>query len=134
MKYKEGLILILILVELLVASYIAYGDLTHTEGVCLTGASCGIVQGSEYGSLFGLKVSYFGLISFIFLLGIWYATHTKKIDRKYFVYTTFLGSIFAIYFISIQFLVLKTVCFNCMILDTIMILITIIAATEFYKK
>lgn len=138
MKIKKyniyiGLLLFLIVVEIFLSSNIAFfsqsGNGTY---FCSSGSSCEEIQNSEYGSILGIKVSYFGFFSFLFLfIVLIFSIKFKKLEQ-FFLLVAFIGFLFSIYFIYIQFFILKNICQNCMIIDSIMIIIFFISLKFFY--
>ena len=123
MEYFKGLILFLIIANITLSSYIIYTDLTGKEGLCLTGQDCKIVQNSSYSSIFGIKLSYFGLISFIILLIIFILYIKNKVNLLLFKLVTFLGVLFAFYFLYLQIFVIKAICSTCLTIASIAIII-----------
>src|SRR5437762_3168146 len=113
MRYIQGLIGILILAELVLAGSVLWGDY-HQETVCVFGSGCNEVQHSIYSTILGIKVSVFGFISFILLAILYVLAHTKTIKPIVFVSVAKLGAFFSLYFLIIQFFVLKKICSTCL--------------------
>ncbi len=126
MQYTKGLILIFVIVEIFMSSFIIY-ESSNPNAICITGKNCGVVQNSEYSTFLGIKLSYIGLASSLLLLVIFILTEKNKIKFKYFLYISIIGAFFCLYLIYIQFFVLKTLCSNCLIADTTMIIIAILS-------
>ena len=116
----------LIVIEILFSGWLVYKNLT-TADVCITGDSCNGVQNSDFGEIFGIKLSYLGLFAFITLL-ITYFVH-----KKVFLIATSIGSAVSVYLMVVQLFVLKEVCVNCIIIDGIMILIGIVSVVYFSR-
>lgn len=134
MNYLKGLIGILIILNLFLSSYYAYQDITNQNPLCLTGSSCLDVRNSQYSELFGMKLSMFGVISFLALLIIYILENQKRIPYRFFMIPTILGALFAIYFLSLQFFVIQKVCSTCFIIDSTAILIAIFSIINRPKK
>ncbi len=132
MEYFKSAIAILILIAIGVAAYLLYEDKTGSQ-VCIIGEDCSIVRNSEYSQIFGIKVSTFGLISTIALLLIHYLAFIKKIPYKFFLWTAYIGAAFAIYFLYLQFFVIKAVCSYCVSIDSAILLIFAAANYEYFK-
>ncbi len=99
------------------------------SGVCLTGQACSIVQSSSYNNLFGIPLAYFAIFSFALLaILLIYENKTKNL----LLYVSFLGALFAAYFIYLQAFVIKALCSQCLIIDSLTIIFFIIAI--FYTK
>lgn len=131
MKYLTGLIFILIAAEIILTASLVYSDLTQTT-FCIIGKDCSIVQSSEYNSILGIKLSTFGLISFIFLFLLYTLAYMKKHYYKPFLVAASFGAILSLYFIYLQIFILKQICANCFIIDVTMIIIYIISFFVFY--
>lgn len=81
--------------------------------------TCYIVQTSEYEKTLGLNNSYFGLIAFPILLILTFS-HIKKPKtyKKRMIFFGVLGGVlFAIYFLYLQFFIIKALCRYCMVVD-----------------
>jgi len=125
MKNINKFLFILILIEIIISSYIAYSDFSGTIGKCITGTQCNDVQNSVYGQIFGIKVSLLGLIAFIILLIVFMLDQSRKIPRYVLPILMLIGTLVALCFIALQLFVLKQICTNCFIIDFIMIIISI---------
>ncbi|MBX4196266.1 hypothetical protein KW805_01625 [Candidatus Pacearchaeota archaeon] len=133
MRYTQGLIGLLILAELVLAGSVLWGDY-HQETVCVFGSGCSEVQHSIYSTILGIKVSMFGFISFILLAILYVLSHTKTIKPIVFVSVAKLGAFFSLYFLIIQFFVLKKICSTCLVIDIMMILIASLAIYDLLKN
>ncbi len=133
MEYKKGLILILIIANIFLSSYLVYQDITKIDGFCLTGQGCKIVQTSEYSSLFGIKLAYLGLSFFILSLVIYLLTLNNKIKKKYFLAISSISALFALYFLFLQFFIIKALCSTCLAIDIFAIIIFITSLLNLKK-
>ena|SRR3989344_7047906 len=129
MKYTQGLLVILIIVEML-ASIFIYQQSFNENTFCVTGGNCKAVQSSIYGSFLNVPLSLWGIIAFSILLILWYLSYKNKIKKIYFTILTTIAGLIAISLIFIQFFILKLICGNCLLVDTIAILIAIISLKE----
>ena len=120
-KILLSLIIILIIFEIIMSIYLIYLDRTRITGMCVLGSHCDQVQDSKYGSILGMKLPYLALISFIFLLFLFF------VNKKMFFSGSVLGTLFAVYLIVLQLFVLKQICINCMIIDSSMIIIFVLS-------
>lgn len=132
MTYLKKLVLLLIITEIFLSAFIIYEDYSGTYK-CITG-DCKEVQNSEYGQIFGIKVSVIGLTSFVALLGLWLLSHKNTKMQKLFLTATAIGALGAIYFISVQLFILKKICSNCIAIDITIIIIAILSLYEFSKN
>jgi len=89
-----------------------------------TETSCGIVHTSEYEHTLEIKNSYLGLGAFLILslLTISNIKKPKKIKKQLIKTGLIIATGFAIYFMYIQFIILKATCFYCLIVDILTII------------
>lgn len=114
---------------LALTAYSYYEDLTGSE-ICIVTEGCSLVRHSAYSTILGIKVSLFGLIASIALLAL-FLNKKHKVAKNLFPILAYIGSLFAIYFISVQLFVIKAICSTCLIVDIVVI---IIAALVFYNQ
>src|SRR3989344_1892701 len=133
MEYKKGLILILILVNIVLSFYLIYEDITGKTGICLTGTGCQTVQNSTYSSILGIKLSFLGVIASLSLLVLFILNHKKKISKIIFPIVACLGALFGLYFLFLQFFIIKAICSTCLAIDASTIVIALLSL-YIYKK
>ena len=123
----------LLLIELILSIYIAYGQYIN-EVVCFAGSNCSAVQGSSYGEIAGIKTSVLGSFAFAlsFLIYIWAQNSYKR--HRFFFGAMSMDALAAIYFISLQFFVLKQLCASCLVVDTFMLTIFALSFYEFHTQ
>jgi len=128
----KNIITFLILAEIILSLYIIF---IPEKQFCATGFDCEAVQNSSYAYMFGIKLSYFGLLAFSLLFII--NAITLYTEHKGFKHTLMiivsLGALFAIYFLFIQFFILHKVCSSCLSVDSLMILILLASIYEYRK-
>src|SRR3972149_5905636 len=114
MKYK---IFLFIFAISLISSIIITSN-PATE-VCTIGGSCDTVNSSAYGSFLGIKNSVYGIFifSFLIILTLFHINKPNKNTRKILHTSVILGSIVALYFLYIQFFVIRLFCSYCLIID-----------------
>jgi len=114
MKYKIFLIIFIISL----VSSILLTSKTST-GICKVGSGCDTVNNSRYGSTFGIKNSIYGIFifSFMILLTIFHIRNPSKHTRILIHLGIVFGSIIAIYFLYVQFFVIRAFCTYCLIVD-----------------
>ncbi len=114
MKYK---ILLLVFVISLISSLILFSN--SLTGICDPGKSCDIVNSSAYGSTLGIKNSVYGIFIFSFMIAITLfhmkkpSNHTRRIIHT----AVILGSIISLYFLYLQFFVIRVFCNFCLVID-----------------
>lgn len=134
MKLLTKINFALIILLIAFTSYIIISDLAG-KAVCFgEGSDCVGVQGSEYGKVFGVKVAYIGLFGLLVVLLFYSLANSnhseKETFRKYYLIAVSLGSLGAIYFLSIQFFVLKQICSSCLVVDFGMLLLAVLSFVE----
>ncbi len=114
MKYK---IFLLVFIISLISSIILFSD--SLTGICAPGKGCDIVNSSIYGSTLGVKNSLYGIFifSFMILLTVFHVTKPNKHTRNMIHAAVILGSMIALYFLYLQFFVIKAFCIFCFIID-----------------
>lgn len=125
---------LLIIAEIALCIYIGVSG--KNNYFCTQGSECDSVQNSIYGTLFGIKLAWFGAICFSILFILFLIVRVSKKNYWMFFVSSLLGAGFAIYFISLQIFILKKFCKDCLIIDSIMILMFVIIIFEFidFKK
>ena len=129
--------------------YIQENVSSLSNDVCFAGGinvgSCAQVKSSVYGSFFGIPVSVFGMIAFLFMaiaMGsfaislkhgkpIPHIEHDSYLDLLHIAFV--LGAFFALAFILLQITVIGAICRYCMFTDFIMIVSTILFIVSFKR-
>ena len=120
-KTKYGIILILMILATfasLILSFISLKEACSVLGGDPFG--CTVVQTSEYESMFlGIKNAHIGLIAFpiLAILSFLELKRPNKHQKRAITIGMILGSIFALYFLYVQFFVLNAICKYCMVVD-----------------
>ena len=119
MKYK---IFLAIFVIALISSVIITTN--GTTGVCKTGAGCELVNNSQYGSFLGIKNSVYGIIIFslMIILTLFHMNNPTKHSRFLIHWGIILGAIISLYFLYLQFFVIRIFCEFCIVVDLGMII------------
>ena len=120
-KTKYKIILTLMIIAFITSIILSFVPLDKACGESLDQkpGSCTIVQTSKYESTFGIKNAHIGLIIFPFLAIITFLElkRPRKYQKKVITLIMIGSSLFALYFIYIQFFVLKAICKYCMVVD-----------------
>ena len=138
MENKKIRLVVLILLVFLVilTGYLSLRTLSSPNSTfCLTNqdknSPCASVQNTSYGYFLGIQVYIWGFIAFsiLLILKILSATNNKynAAADKMFIKLAFLGTMIALYFIYVQFFVLKQLCSICLVIDGTIILIFILS-------
>jgi uncharacterized membrane protein len=120
---------LLIIAEIALCVYIGVSG--KNNYFCNIGSDCDSVQNSIYGTLFGIKLAWFGVACFlIFLIIFLIARINKKLYWMFFT-SSVIGVALAVYFISLQVFILHKLCKDCILIDSIMIIMFVIVIFEF---
>ncbi len=119
MKYK---IFLLVFLVSLISSIIIFSN--SSTGVCSIGGGCDTVNNSSFGSTFGIKNSLYGIFifSFMIIITLLHMSKPNKHTRRIIHLAIILGSLIAIYFLYIQFFVIRVFCEFCLVIDFGMII------------
>ena len=114
MKYK---IFLFIFVVALISSIAL--TLDSSTGVCTLGGNCDTVNSSPYGSILGIKNSIYGIFIFslMILLTGFHMRRPNRQTRKIIHAAVIFGSMIALYFLYLQFFIIRTFCTYCLIVD-----------------
>lgn len=132
-KLLLEIVFFLIMLEVFFTAFLVFAPSSNST-ICIFGSSCGDVQSSPYAYILGIKLSQIGLVSFIFLLGLFFLASKNIKYEFWFLLASFLGALFALYFLFIQFFILNQICSNCLIIDFIAIFICILSIFNFNSK
>lgn len=129
---KHKLLLIIFSLCFLASIILAF---MPVEEICgPTTSSCSVVQSSNYEQTFGISNSYFGIVGFLALIFLTISQMRNPKNHKYVFLKVgiIVSTIVAIYFLYLQFFVLKAICKYCMIVDigSILALVAIYAMKE----
>jgi uncharacterized membrane protein len=98
-----------------VAAYLTWVHFDETALVCVAGGGCETVQESEYAEMAGIPVALLGLAAYTLLLGlIVWDTPTARLAAAA---ISFVGLLFALYLLVVQFFVIDAVCVWCLVND-----------------
>lgn len=134
-KIVHSIILTLIVINIILSS-VSYMS-SRSQGVfCVLKSDCSEVQESKYGEIFGMKVSLLGTIAFVMLIILYSFALRKREIYLLFVIANGFATLFALWFVYLQFFVLTKICSSCMFIDFISIAVFLLSVYEFvkYKK
>lgn len=119
MKNKKEVILLIIFMLCLAASIIlSFVPLEKACGGVSNG--CYIVNTSQYETTLGIKNSNIGIAAFVMLIVFTLERRfykKTKLNKSIITLGVIVGALFSIYFLYIQFFVLKLMCKYCMVID-----------------
>lgn len=133
MKYVQEFIIIILIGLVALTGYMALLGFSNSV-ICVLGSDCVLVQNSDYGKIFGVSVSLFGVVAFGVLLILTFFG-LKRGSRSYNLFSIFtlIGAVFAAYFLFLQFFVIRKLCFNCIIIDFLMLVIFVLNGIHWMK-
>jgi len=131
MKYK--VILFFLFLAIVASTILSFIPINKA---CGSSAGCSIVHASQYESTFGIKNAHAGLVAFITLFIITFLHEKKPTKRKKQLILTglIIGSVFALYFLSLQFFVIHAICKYCLVVDLGTLLSLLVFLTIKEKK
>lgn len=130
MKYQ--IILFIFIIGLISSLLISF---TPSPTICNPGEGCDTVLTSPYAYTLGIKNSYYGIAIFT-LLSFVTLFHIQKPNKKtkYLIHLSMIiGSLIALYFIYLQYFVIKAYCKYCLVVD-ISLLIGLIIVIFNWRK
>lgn len=115
-----------------------YNKITYTSSACPIGGSCDFVNNSVYSEMFGIPVSFFGLLAFAFFLILsWVAWH-KRVDEtlalKVMVLFSGLTLLGIGYFVFLMLFVLEAICTWCVFSHLVMLSIFLFAVYHLHAR
>lgn len=119
MKNSSKYISILIILALIIIASAILSFVSIEQACGGVQTTCYAVQTSQYETTFGIKNAHAGLVVFSVLAVITFL-HIKnpsKNKKKIINLGIIIGTIFAVYFLYLQFFVLSAICKYCMIID-----------------
>ncbi len=119
MNHKKKYIILLIIFILCFIASAILSFIPPEEACGGSETGCYIVSQSEYAQTIGINNCYFGLIAFsvLIILTICHVLKPKKYKKQLILLGLIIGSIFALYFIYLQLIVIKACCQFCMVVD-----------------
>jgi len=130
----EWLILLLSIIGIGVAGYLAYVEFNQVEAVCGPVGNCNTVQQSEYATLFGiLPIGVLGVMGYLVIIILWLISlldlprYTRILNLALFGVTLF-GILFSIYLTFLEPFVIGATCIWCLSSAVIMTILFMLAA------
>ena len=98
------------------ASYLSIEHFRNLNPHCFLLKGCGIVITSKYSVIFGVPIAFLGAIYYfiIIILSFAYIDSLNPILRKIIIPLTAAGFIASVYFVYLQFFVIRALCLYCM--------------------
>lgn len=114
-KYKA--ILIIFILAIIASGILSFVSVEQACGGIQT--TCYAVQTSQYETTFGIKNAYLGffIFSIMAILTFLHIKTPSKNKKQIITLGIIAGTIFALYFLYLQFFVLNAMCKYCMVID-----------------
>ena len=98
----------------------AYLTIEHYKSdpiVCLIIEGCDLVLNSQYSTVFGIPISLLGTLYYflIFCFSVFSFRKRKETVFKYLSFFTIVGLIVSLWFVYLQFFIIKAICTYCII-------------------
>jgi uncharacterized membrane protein len=116
------------------AAYVARGNYTGAPLWCPILDGCNTVSNSPYSRVFGVPMSYFGFIYYVFMFGLAarlaYEPASKSLRFRVVLYAG-LGAVSSVYFIYLQLGFIQAICSYCIISAIVSFLLLLAALWHF---
>ncbi len=137
--WPRAISIVLAIVGILVAGYLAWAEVTNNETVCTDTGSidCSAVQESAYAKTFGFPVAVMGLLGYVAILAV--LVLEDQIDllaaygRTLVVAMALFGFIFQTYLMIVEATVLEKWCLWCIASHVTITLLLIVGVYRVYK-
>lgn len=110
--------LVLTAIGIINAAYVAHGNYSGTQLWCPIIDGCNTVINSPYSRVFGVPMSYFGFVYYLFMFGLAarlaYEPAANNVRFRAVLYAS-LGAISSAYFIYLQVGLITAICSYCLI-------------------
>jgi len=128
---------ILDLVGLVIATYLAYVEITHVEALCGPIGECNIVQTSSYALMLGIPVAVLGVLYYLAIGALWVGQRHlvgrwANLSALGLLGGTLFGAIFSIYLTCLELFVVRAICSWCLgsaVTTTILMLLVVVPIT-----
>ncbi len=126
--------LALTLIGIADAVYVAHGNYTGAPLWCPILDGCNTVINSPYSRVFGVPMSYFGFIYYVFMFGLAarlaFDPFSNSLRFRAILYAA-LGAASSMYFICLQFGIIRAVCSYCLVSAVTSLLLFLAALWHF---
>lgn len=116
----EKIIIFLSILGLFIAGYIGYKKKKQEKLKCIVGNNCDIVTHSKYSKMFGVPLEYFGMLYYLVIITLALFLIYEQIElfnisiEALIIGFSVFATIFSVYLIYIQLIVLKNTCDYCL--------------------
>ncbi|MEJ2746482.1 MAG: vitamin K epoxide reductase family protein [Anaerolineae bacterium] len=131
--------ILLVLIGLGVAGYLAYIETTETLAVCGPVGDCNTVQTSPYATILGIPVAILGLANYLAAGLLWFLQNRARAGQRQMVWLglvalTFLGTIFSIYLTALELFAIRAICVWCLTSAVVTALLLILVNSLIEKR
>jgi uncharacterized membrane protein len=110
---KKYTLLTLAVIGILISAYLFYAKLTDNPLVCGASLDCNTVQKSEYSTLLGIPLGFWGMFYYFMLFTAFYVATTIKIKVFRTVWLIW-GLLFSLYLTALEAFVIEAYCIWCL--------------------
>jgi len=129
---RQNIIRFLLAVNLIVCIYLVY-EQSKSSDICIIGSTCTEVWSTPYSHVLGIPLSWFGVFAFL-LVFTFSLTRDKSIWlERFYILAVGAGGLIALYLILVQIFILKIICSTCMVIDSLAIIIAVLASEDIRK-
>jgi uncharacterized membrane protein len=129
--------LVLTIIGIADAAYVAYGNYAGAQLWCPIIDGCNTVVNSPYSRVFGMPMSYFGFVYYLFMFGLAarlaYEPAANSMRFRAVLYAA-LGAISSVYFIYLQVGPIAAICSYCLISAVTSFLLLFAALWHFWTS
>jgi uncharacterized membrane protein len=131
--FPSWLVIVLTVVGIAVAAYLANIETTGDEAVCGPVGDCNAVQESQYAKLFGIPIGVLGVIGYLVIGGLWVISRVAKgslADWALVLITAaaFAGTFFSAYLTFLEPFVIGATCMWCITSALVMVALLWVSA------
>ncbi|MCM8787993.1 MAG: hypothetical protein NC935_08110 [Candidatus Omnitrophica bacterium] len=127
----NNLFLILILIGFIISVYLTYIHYSYNSYFCGVENNCNKVLTSRYSKVFNLPLSFWGAIYFLIITFLF----IKRFFNTLFKFLIFLGIFISLTSIYLQFVVIKSICIYCLVIDFILLALPFFLISKcFYQR
>jgi uncharacterized membrane protein/thiol-disulfide isomerase/thioredoxin len=129
---------LLCLSGLMIASYLAYVEISQVEAVCGPVGACNVVQTSEYALFLGLPVAVWGVLHYLGVALLWAGQRLlggriANLSLAGLFGLTLSGTLFSVYLTCLELFAIHAICAWCLgsaVITTVLMLLVVIPTTD----
>jgi uncharacterized membrane protein/thiol-disulfide isomerase/thioredoxin len=135
---RSAVIPLLCLAGLVIASYLAYVEISHVEAVCGPVGACNVVQTSDYALFLGVPVAVWGVLHYLGVATLWagqrlLGRRLASLSQAGLLGLTLFGTLFSVYLTCLELFAIHAICAWCLgsaAITTVLMLLVVIPSTD----